>query len=88
LRNAPHIPPRRQARYDAGKKAKATGSNQHQERSRLSTDPRTLAELGVTKDQAADWAKLAVLSDEQFEAALAGPGKPTTSSIITATFPR
>jgi hypothetical protein len=32
--------------------------------------------------------ELAVLSDEQFEAALARLGKPPTSSRITATFPQ
>jgi hypothetical protein len=79
--------------YDAGEKANATGSNQHQERSRLSTDPRTLAELGVTKDQAADWAKLAALSDEQFAILLAtrlcgGPSRKRSTIMFLICGPR
>ena len=51
-------------------------------------DQKTLAELGVTRQQAADWAKLAAIPDDQFEAALATPGrKPTTNIIINDAFP-
>jgi hypothetical protein len=76
--------------YNAGEKAKGArepGTDRGTTRSDDATASRTLAELGVTKDQAADWAKLAALSDEQFEAALAGSGKPTTTGIINGAKP-
>jgi hypothetical protein len=80
--------------YDAGEKAKGTRgqlSGREGSGGPLVAPPeeneRALSDLGVTKRQAADWAKLAALSDQEFEAALAGPEKPTTNGIITAAFP-
>jgi hypothetical protein len=35
----------------------------------------TLRDLGITKNQSAQWQELADVSDAQFETALAGPGK-------------
>jgi hypothetical protein len=48
---------------------------------------KTLADLGITKDQSSQWQRLAAVPEPQFEAALAGPGKPTTNGIIHAAFP-
>ena len=73
--------------YDAGEKAKRGPDERGQGSQRTTSETRTLSELGVTKDQAADWAKLAALSNQQFEAALARPDKPTTNGIINAAFP-
>jgi hypothetical protein len=57
--------------YDAGEKARGGGDQRSDHRSPSVTgDLRTLAEHGVTKRQAADWGKLASLSDEQFDAAI------------------
>jgi hypothetical protein len=47
----------------------------------------TLSELGITKNQSSQWQKLATVPEPQFEAALAGPDKPTTNGIINAAFP-
>jgi hypothetical protein len=57
-------------------------------RSTDTTTGKTLAELGVSKDQSSNWQKLADIPEEQFEAALADvTTKPTTSGIINAAKP-
>jgi hypothetical protein len=58
----------------------------------VSADPtlnsqRTLPELGVSRDQSAQWQKLAEIPDEQFEQALTAE-RPTTNGIIAAHFPK
>ncbi len=63
-------------------KATPRGSNQYQERSRDTTDPQTLSDLGVSKGQSSRWQALAGVPEEDFEAALAAPEKPTTNGII------
>lgn len=75
--------------YDAGQKAKGgnpTGANQYaggnRNRSENCTGSKTLAELGISKREMSDWRKLAAVSDDEFEAALAGPDKPTIHTII------
>jgi len=74
--------------YRAGEKAKASGSNQHQERLRDGTSPPTLADHGVSKRQMHDWRKLDDVPEEIFEAALADPNKmPSTAGIIAAGTP-
>jgi|SRR5215831_7598910 len=40
--------------YGASEKAKASGSNQHQERSRETTSPLKLDDMGVSKDQSSN----------------------------------
>jgi hypothetical protein len=72
--------------YDAGEKAKAGRPTNNRSNGTTDYRGRTLAQHGVTKDQAARWAKLAAMPDDQFEAALAAPGKPTTNGIIRAGF--
>jgi hypothetical protein len=61
------------------------GKNQHktwEPRSGSATGPRTLADIGVSKQQAADRQKLAVIPEEQFEAARAGAKKPMTLAVF------
>jgi hypothetical protein len=61
------------------------GKNQHktwEPRSGSATGPRTLADMGVSKQQAADRQKLAVIPEEQFEAARAGAKKPMTLAVF------
>jgi hypothetical protein len=43
---------------------------------------KTLKDLGISKKQSSRWQQLADVPEEQFEAALAGPEKPSTSGII------
>jgi hypothetical protein len=69
-------------------KAKPPGSNQHELRSHDATDPPTLADLGISKDQSSRWQKLAAVPQEDFEATFAGSGKPSTNGIITAHGPK
>jgi hypothetical protein len=47
-------------------------------------DTKTLAELGVTKDQSSKWQALAAVPEDAFEAALHGADKPTTTGILLA----
>lgn len=55
---------------------------------RGSTKREVLEAAGITTDQAKRWEKLADVPDDQFEAALAGPEKPTTTGIIEAAKPK
>jgi len=69
-------------------KARASGSNQHQERFHGGTSPPTLAELGISKRQIHDWRKLDDVPEDAFEAALTDPDKkPTTAGIIRDAIP-
>jgi hypothetical protein len=43
---------------------------------------KTLSQLGISRDQSVQWQKLADIPEEQFEAALAGPGRPSTAGIL------
>lgn len=49
---------------------------------RFPTNAERRKELGISKKQDERWQKLAQVPQEEFEAALAAPGVPTTSSII------
>lgn len=44
----------------------------------------TLKDMGITRDQSAKWQQLADIPEADFEAALADPKKPSTSSIVNA----
>lgn len=48
----------------------------------------TLAELGISKTQSHRWQQLAAVPQEEFEAALADPKKPSTNGIISKVKPR
>jgi hypothetical protein len=62
--------------YDAQPKAsgaKGTGSNQYQKEvpSGNPTTPKTLSDMGTSKQEMSEWRKLAAVPDEDFEEALA-----------------
>lgn len=58
---------------------KAKGGRPSENRSSSTT---SLSDLGISKDQSSRWQQLANVPEDQFEAALAGPDKPSTSGII------
>ena len=68
--------------------AKGTGSNQHEVRSHDVTAPKTLADIGITKNESSRWQKLAAVSDAQFEHAVAAAkevaGEVTTAAMLRA----
>jgi hypothetical protein len=51
---------------------------------RVATKADQLEAAGITPKQARQWEKLADVPDEQFEAALARPGVPTTNGVIAS----
>ena len=53
--------------YRAQEKARPRGSNQHEDRSRATSDPPTLKAMGVTFTQSSKWQKLATLPEDKFE---------------------
>ena len=70
--------------------AKGSGSNQYQVRSYDTTAPQTtLSDLDITKDESSRWQKLAAVSEEKFESAVAAAkdvaGEVTTASMLRAT---
>ena len=47
-------------------------------------EPRTLSDMGITKDQSSKWQRLAAVPESEFEAAVNQPGaKPSTHHILT-----
>ena len=47
------------------------------------TTPKTLSDMGITKDQSSTWQKLANVPEDEFEAAITMPGtKPSARHII------
>jgi hypothetical protein len=63
-------------------KAKPSGSNQHQDVPRDSTHPRRLADIGISRDQASQWQKLAAVPDETFEAVIADRSEPISAARV------
>ena len=49
---------------------------------RTTARQKTLADLGISKDQLSQWQKLAAVPDEQFEAELAGPEMVGTDTSV------
>jgi hypothetical protein len=79
---------RGRAAYRAGEllvkmqKAKGSGSNQHKDRSRRTTDPRTLTDMRITKDQSSQWQRLAGISKDKFEEAISQTPTPSVAQLI------
>jgi hypothetical protein len=46
------------------------------------TKSQKLAEAGISRDQASKWEQLANVPEAEFEAALAGPNKPSTAGVL------
>lgn len=70
--------------YDEQEKAKPPKGNQYtgkMVRSNEPTEPKTLADLGTTKQEMAEWRKLAAVPKKQFDAAFAEGGKPSIAEI-------
>ena len=65
---------------EKAKGAQGSGSNQHVVRSHAGT-ALTLSDPGISESQSSRWQQLATVPEEQFEAALAAPVKPTTGGI-------
>jgi len=58
------------------------------QRSRGTTDARTLADLGISKGQSSGWQKLAKVPPDEFEVTFNGADKPSTNGIIKTQEPR
>jgi hypothetical protein len=65
--------------------AAGNSSNQHQKevQSIDTTAPKTINEMGISKDQSSSWQKLAAVPEQEFEEAINLPGtKPSANHII------
>lgn len=61
---------------DKARGAAEPGTNRGLTRSDDTTASRTLADMGISKEQSSSWQRLASVPDEDFEAALSGPERP------------
>lgn len=72
------------AEMDKAKGTLKRGDVLPQSRDTTTGAPRTLSDLGITKDQSSKWQRLAAVPEREFEAAVSQPGiKPTTSHILS-----
>ena len=74
------------ADMEKAKGAAEAGTNRGTTRSydATSSQPRSLSDLGITKDQSSKWQRLAAVPEAEFEAAISQPGsKPSTTHIIS-----
>lgn len=76
-------PPRRPVSFSATWRRRRP-TNVNSARSNGTTKQKTLAKLGIFKDQWSQWQKLAVVPNEQFEAELAGPEMVEYRYVCTA----
>jgi hypothetical protein len=58
--------------------------DQKSESSRSTPKAQTLTDLGISKTHSSQWQALADMSEPDFEAELAKPGKPTTEGVLAA----
>lgn len=77
----------RPASYDLDYKNQSIDTSGFDTPSREMGSPKPLIDLDISRDQSSQWQKLAGVPLEKFEAALAAPEKPTTTSIISAASP-
>jgi hypothetical protein len=75
------------AKREKAKGAREPGTNRGTTPSDGTRASKTMADLGISYDQASQWQKLADVPEAQFEAALAAPEKPTTNGIINSAAP-
>jgi hypothetical protein len=67
---------------------KAKGGRPSEKTPSVAEGVSTLRDLGISEKQSSQWQRLAAVPEPQFEAALAGPDKPTTNGIINDGFPK
>ena len=63
---------------------KAKGGQPYQSGRAIGRAPKPLADMGISRNQSSRWQKLAAVPEDDFEAVLAGPDRPTTHGLITA----
>jgi hypothetical protein len=65
---------------------RATGGQPYQSRATTGSEPpvKTIADLGISRDQSSCWQKLAAVPDEEFEAGMANPVALPSAAIIIA----
>jgi hypothetical protein len=68
-------------------KPKGSPGNQYTGPIARADGTKTLADLGISRDQSSKYQKLAAVPQDDFEAALAAPGRVTTGGIIAANRP-
>jgi len=69
------------ADMEKAKGAREPGTNRGTTRSRNDTAS-TLDALGISKGQSSRWQRLAAISDDQFESAISGSDKPSTTGVL------